>query len=201
MIAMKKIVIAAIALLCLCDTAAAQRHIEHKWHGFYAVVDGSYVMNINRTAGINREADTLSGFGLGFSGGFHFRKEAAVGVGVTYLHDPTGAFTQMPIYAELRSHFMRSRLTPYVVLQLGYTLPLGASSPTVKIDKGGMYFGAQLGGRFAIDRGFAIGLRLGYKLLSMTEVTRYEYVGKTLNYKMADATTLHVLDAGVSLYF
>ena len=198
---MKRIVIAAVALLCLCGTAAAQRHIEHKWRGFYAVVDGAYVMNFNKAPGVNGEADTLSGFGLGFSGGFHFRKEAAVGAGVTYLHDPTGALTQMPVYAELRSHFMRSRLTPYAVLQLGYTLPLGASSPTVKIDKGGMYFGAQLGGRFAIDRGFAIGVRVGYKLLNMTEVTRYEYVGNTLRYKKADPTTLHVIDAGVSLYF
>ena len=161
---MKKIIIAAVALLCLCGTAAAQRHIEYKWRGVYVVVDGSYVMNLNRapnTANGISVADTVSGYALGISGGFQFRKEAGVGVGITYLMDPTGAYTQMPVYAELRSHFMRSRLTPFVALQLGYTLPLGASSPMTKIENGGIYFGAQLGGRFAIDRGFAIGLHVG----------------------------------------
>ncbi|MCR5589062.1 MAG: outer membrane beta-barrel protein [Bacteroidales bacterium] len=198
---MKKIIIAAVALLCLCGTAAAQRHIEYKWRGAYVVVDGSYVMNLNRstsTSTIVSVADTMSGFALGVSGGFQFRKEAGVGLGVTYLLDPTGAFTQMPIYAELRSHFSRSRLTPYAVLQLGYTLPLGASSPTVKIETGGIYFGAQLGGRFAIDRSFAIGMHVGYKLLNMAEVSRFDVAHKPL---LADARSLHVIDAGVSLHF
>lgn len=198
---MKKTIIAVVALLCLCGTAAAQRHIEYKWRGVYVVVDGSYVMNINRapsTSNVISVADTMSGFALGVSGGFQFRKEAGVGLGITYLMDPTGAFTQMPVYAELRSHFMRSRLTPFAVLQIGYTLPLGASSPTVKIEHGGVYFGAQLGGRFAIDRGFAIGLHVGYKLLNMAEVSRFDVKHKPL---LADSRTLHVVDAGVSLHF
>lgn len=198
---MKKIIIAAVALLCLCGTAAAQRHIEYKWRGVYVVVDGSYVMNLNRahnTANGISVADTMSGYGLGVSGGFQFRKEAGVGLGITYIADPTGAFTQMPVYAELRSHFMRSRLTPFAVLQLGYSLPLGASSPTTKIEKGGVYFGAQFGGRYAIDRGFAIGLHVGYKMLNMTEVSRFDVNHKPL---LADARTLHMLDAGISLHF
>ena len=197
---MKRTIIAAVALLCLCGTAAAQRHIEYKWRGAYVVVDGSYVMNLNRTSGAGRDAvaDTLSGMCLGISGGFQFRKEAAVGLGIAYIYDPTGAFTQMPIYAELRSHFLRSRLTPYVALQLGYTLPLGASSPTVKVEKGGMYFGAQVGGRFAIDRKFAVGLHVGYKLLNMAEVSRFDADHKPL---LADVRTLHLLDAGISLHF
>lgn len=197
---MKKIVIVAVSLLCLCGTAAAQRHIEYKWRGFYAIIDGSYVMNINRTPGAARDAiaDTLSGLGLGFSGGFQFRKEAGVGLGVTYLYDPTGAFTQMPVYVELRSHLMRSRLTPFAVLQLGYTLPLGASSPTTKIETGGIYFGAQAGGRFAIDRGFAIGLHVGYKLLNLAQVSRFDANHNAL---LADVRTLHVLEGGLTLHF
>jgi opacity protein-like surface antigen len=198
---MKKIIIAAVALLCLCGTAVAQRHIEYKWRGVYVVVDGSYVMNLNRapnTANGISVADTMSGYALGVSGGFQFRKEAGVGLGITYIADPTGAFTQMPVYAELRSHFMRSRLTPFAVLQLGYTLPLGASSPKTKIENGGVYFGVQFGGRYAIDRGFAIGLHVGYKMLNMSEVSRFDVNHKPL---LADARTLHMLDAGISLHF
>ena len=195
---MKKTIIAAIALLCLCGTAAAQRHIEHKWHGFYAVVDGSYVHNFNRAPGLNGEADTLGGAWLGMSAGFQFRKEAGLGVGVAYIYDPNGSYTQLPVFVELRSHLTRSRLTPYVTLQGGYALPVGASSTTVKITKGGLYFGAEVGGRYAIDRDFAIGLHAGYKLLNANEVTRYEEDG---TFKKADQTALHVLSAGLSLYF
>ena len=198
---MKKTILAVVALLCLCGTAAAQRHIEYKWRGVYVVVDGSYVMNINRTpssSNVVTVADTVSGYALGISGGFQFRKEAGVGLGITYLMDPTGAFTQMPIFVELRSHFMRSRLTPFAVLQLGYTLPLGASSATTKIEKGGVYFGAQLGGRFAIDRGFAIGLHVGYKMLNMADVSLMTDKHKPL---LNDVRTLHMIDAGLSLHF
>ena len=76
---MKKAIIAVVALLCLCGTAAAQRHIEYKWRGVYVVVDGSYVMNLNRapgTSSVISVADTMSGFALGISGGFQFRKSA-----------------------------------------------------------------------------------------------------------------------------
>ncbi len=195
---MKKTILAVVALLCLCGTAAAQRHIEHKWHGFYAVVDGAYMHNLNRSAGLNGEADTLGGAWMGLSAGYSFRKEASVGAGFAYVYDPNGAYTQLPVFVELRSHVMRARLTPYFVLQGGYALPVGASSTTVKITKGGLYFGAEFGARYAIDRFFAIGIHAGYKLLNSNEVTRYEEDG---TFKKADQTALHVINAGLSFYF
>lgn len=195
---MKKIILAAVALLCLCGTAAAQRHIEYKWHGFYAVVDGAYVYNFNRAPGLNGEADTLSGAWMGLSAGFQFRKEASLGAGFAYIYDPAGAYTQLPVFLELRSHVSRARLTPYFALQVGYALPVGASSTLVKITKGGLYFGAEFGARYAVDRDFAIGFHAGYKLLNATEVTRYEADG---TFKKADPSVLHVLNAGLSFYF
>ncbi len=195
---MKKTILVAVALLCLCGTAVAQRHVEHKWRGFYAVVDGAYMHNFNRAPGLNGEADTLGGAWMGISAGFQFRKEAGLGAGFAYVYDPRGSYTHLPLFVELRSHLMRARLTPYFVLQGGYALPVGASSTTVKITKGGLYFGAEFGGRYAIDRDFAIGLHAGYKLINCTEVTRYEADGI---FKKADPSVLHVLSAGMSLYF
>ena len=195
---MKKTILVAVALLCLCGTAAAQRHIEYKWHGFYAVVDGAYMYNFNRAPGLNGEADTLSGAWMGLTAGFQFRKEASLGAGFAYVYDPAGAYTQLPVFLELRSHVSRARLTPYFALQVGYALPVGASSTTVKITKGGLYFGAEVGSRYAIDRDFAIGVHAGYKLFNATEVTRYEADG---TFKKADPSVLHVLNAGLSLYF
>lgn len=193
---MKKIIIAAVALLYLYGTAAAQRHIEFRWRGLYLVGDASYVFNINRSVDKGGAADTVSAFMPSFSCGFQFRKEAAVGVGFSYLADPSGAFRQLPIFVELRSHFMRSRITPYTVLQVGYTLPVGASSepPVTKIDEGGMFFGLEAGARYAISRSTALGLHLSYKFLHSNNVQRD-------NFTWAESKGLQLIGGGLSFYF
>ncbi len=196
---MKKTILAAVALLCLCGTAAAQRHIEYRWRGIYFVGDASYVMNLNRSAGENGLADTVSGFMPSLSGGFQFRKEAAVGLGFAYLSDPNGAFTQLPVFLELRSHFMRSQLTPYVVLQAGYSLPVGASSkpPVTKIDEGGLYLGVEVGGRYAFNRTVALGLHASYRFLQSNAVIRHDAANKPM---LTETVVLHMLGAGLSVY-
>lgn len=197
---MKRIILFAVALLCLGSTAVAQRHIEFRWRGIYFVGDGSYLFNLNRTSNESGVADTVSGFMPAFSGGFQFRKEAAVGLGFAYMADPTGAFSQLPLFVELRSHFTRDRLTPYAVLQVGYTLPVGASSepPVTKIDEGGLYLGIEAGGRFAINRSFALGLHVGYKLLQSNQVIRYDMLNEPV---FSETVVLHMLGGGLSLYF
>ena len=191
---MKKSILAAVALLCLCGTAAAQRHIEFRWRGVYVVGDLGYAFNLNRTQ------DTVAGFMPSVSGGFMFRKEASVGLGFSFLMDPTGAFSQLPVYAELRSHFTRSRLAPYTALQVGYSMPVGASSepPVTKIEEGGLYLGIELGGRYAISRSFAIGFHAGYRLLHSNAVLRSNELNEPMH---TDATTLHMLHAGVAVHF
>lgn len=191
---MKRTLIAAVTLLCLFGTAAAQRHVEFRWRGVYAVGDLGYAFNVNRTH------DTVSAFMPALSGGFMFRKEAAVGLGFTYVMDPTGAFSQLPLYAELRSHFLRSRLTPYTALQVGYSLPVGASSepPVVKIDKGGLYLGIEVGGRYAFSRSLALGFHAGYRMLHSDRVLRSDEDNVTMH---TDATTLHMINLGVALHF
>lgn len=196
---MKKTVFAAVALLCLCGTAAAQRHIEYRWRGIYFVADGTYVMNLNRSANQSGLADTVSAFMPSFSGGFQFRKEAAVGLGFAYLSDPTGAFTQLPLFVELRSHFMRSRLTPYTVLQVGYSLPVGASSepPVTKIEEGGLYLGFEVGGRYAFNRTVALGLHASYRMLQSNVVSRHDATNQPM---LEETVVLHMLGVGLSLY-
>ncbi|MGX8713673.1 MAG: hypothetical protein ACSW8I_08385 [bacterium] len=193
---MKKLFIAAVALLCLSGTAVAQRHIEFRWHGLYLVGDMSYYFNVNRSADQSGVADTVGGIMPSFSVGYSFRKEASVGLGFSYFAEPTGAFRQLPLYVELRSHFMRSRLTPYTVLQVGYSLPVGASSepPVTKIDEGGVYFGLEVGGRYAINRSLAVALHAGYKLLQSNKVQRD-------NFTWAEPKVLHLVGGGVSFYF
>ncbi len=196
---MKKTIIAAVTLLCLCGTAAAQRHIEFRWRGIYFVGDASYMMNLNRSANESGIADTVSGFMPSLSGGFQFRKEAAVGLGFAYLSDPNGAFTQLPIFVELRSHFTRDRLTPYAVLQVGYSLPVGASSkpPVTKIDEGGLYLGIEAGGRYALNRTVALGLHASYKMLQSNAVIRHDLSNAPM---LTETVVLHLIGGGLSIY-
>lgn len=197
---MKRMILAIAAVLCLFGTAQSQRHIEYKWHGAYFVVGGSYISNINRAPALNGYTDTMSAFNLNIIGGFQFRKESAVGLGVSYIADPTGAYTQMPVFAEVRSHFLRSQLTPYTAIQCGYSLPLGSSSepPSVQITKGGLYFGLEAGARYAINRNFGVGAHVAFKILQSREVSRTDETNMPLT---ADPLTLYTLSYGVSLHF
>ena len=197
---MKKTIIAAVALLCLCGTAVAQRHIEFRWHGLYCVGDASIAFNVNRSVSdASGIGDTVFGFMPSFSAGYQFRKEAAVGLGFSYLADSKGAFTQMPIFVELRSHFMRSQWTPYTVLQIGYSLPLGKSSepPSTKIEEGGLYFGLEAGARYAFSRSVAVGLHAGYKLLYSNKVQRTDALSNPI---LSESVALSMINLGVSFY-
>ncbi|MBR1766786.1 MAG: outer membrane beta-barrel protein [Bacteroidales bacterium] len=198
---MKKIILAAVALLCLQGTAAAQRHIEYRWHGIYFVGDASYVTNaLTRSSSDQQIVDTVSGFMASLSGGYQFRKEAGVGLGFSYFSDPTGAFTQLPLYVELRSHFSRSRWTPYTVLQVGYTMPVGASSepPITKIDEGGLYLGIEFGYRYAFNRTVALAGHIGYHFMQSNSVIRHDAITNAPILK--DHVVQHLIGGGLSLY-
>lgn len=200
---MKKTLFAILALVALCGVARAQRHIEYRWRGFYVVGDASYGINLNRQID---EFDTipceLNAMMPGVSLGFQFSKEAGVGLGFNYVADPSGAYTQMPLYAELRSHFLRSQLTPYMVLQVGYCLPLGASSEPdpvgTEIKEGGLYFGLEAGVRYAISRNLAVAGHVGYRLLQANEVLRTDLLDRPI---LNPPVNLHVLSFGASFYF
>ena len=196
---MKKLILAIVAMVCLCGTTMAQRHIEFRWRGIYFVGDGSYAVNLNRGVNDNGFADTVAAFMPAVSVGYQFRKEAAAGMGFAYLADPTGSFTQMPLYAELRSHFSRSRFSPYTVLQLGYSIPVGSSNKEsgTKIEEGGVYFGVEVGGRYALTRSVALGIHGGYRLMTSNKVYRIFSDGTGFS----ESVTLHTLVAGLSLYF
>ena len=200
---MKKIVIAIVTIAALCGVAQAQRHVEFRWHGVYLVGDMSYGVNLNRSADeADTIASTLNALMPGISLGYQFRKEACLGLGFNYVADPTGAYTQLPVYAELRSHFWRDQLTPYTVLQVGYSLPLGTSSAadpvSSKIEEGGLYFGLEAGVRYAINRSTAIAGHVGYRLLQSNLVNRTDVNGHPI---LATPVSLHVLTFGVSFYF
>ena len=200
---MKKIVLAIVTLVALCGASQAQRHIEYRWHGVYVTGDMSYGMNINRTPDeFDVIGDTLSCVMPSITVGYSFRKEAALGLGFTYVADPTGAYTQLPLFVELRSHFSRNQLTPYTVLQAGYTMPLGASSVAdpyaSAIEEGGLYLGIEAGVRYAFSRQVAVAGHVGYRMMQSNVVHRRDAEGTSI---VAPPVVLHVLAVGATLYF
>lgn len=194
----RKIVCIAVALLCFSSTVVAQRHASFRWRGFYSAIGGAYAFNVNRNADINGVADTMAGFELEISCGYQFSRAAGVGVGINYIHDINGIYNMLPTYVELRSHILRTELTPYTVVQVGYNIPLGVATERVKVEEGGLYFATTLGIRYSFNKNIALGLHGGYQLLNLHNVSRKDSEGTPI---LADVTSLHIVNAGLTLYF
>jgi hypothetical protein len=142
--------------------AVSPVHIEFKYLGLYGVTDLMCAYDLT-------ESVLLAG--LNFSGGWQFSKHTGFGVGVSYLSDPDGVFTQMPLFVELRTHYLRNQLTPFTTLSAGYTLPMGKRGGPAdykrEVIQGGMMMGISVGARYAIHRFFSINAYVGYQMHSI----------------------------------
>lgn len=181
-------------LLCSACLAGVQaQHIEYKWYGIYGEVDYAHLINVN-------SEDTASFNGFTAICGFQFRKEVGVGLGVSYLKDPTDAYSQMPIFIELRSHYLSSRLSPYSAIQVGYSFPLKTTNGgkyAITVKEGGVTFALLAGGRFAITQKFGVNLFAGYQMIMLNKVEH-----QFLNVPAEEhASLLHNIKFGVGLNF
>ena len=185
----------AFIMLCLAATTGVQaQHIEFKWHGLYGMVDYSYMTNYNT----NNYKATFNEFN--FVAGWQVRKETAFGFGFSYLHDPSGAFTQMPLFVEYRCHFLDSRISPFAAVQAGYSIPTGSSSggpDAISITQGGMSLSITTGARYAIMKNLGINIHVGYQALMMNEV---EQMRDNILVKK-EGQVLHNIKIGVGINF
>ena len=179
-------------LLFATFSASAQRppspsslppHIELKYYGFYCVVDYVSLMHFSSENGAYMDQygkmhyfeDIYSLHGITAVAGWQWRKESAVGLGFSYLNDPLGSFSQIPVFVEYRSHFTRSRLTPFTSVQLGYSIPFGSKNKAVeytRINEGGITFSVLAGLRFAFTHRLGINLNVGYQFIQCRNVER-----------------------------
>lgn len=159
-------------------------HIEFKYYGFYCVVDYTHMFCFTNFSGQYMEPMTgqIMGFydnyhlnGISAVAGWQWRKETALGVGFSYLNDPIKSFSQIPVFLEFRSHFLRSRLTPFTSLQIGYTVPFGSKNAGyeyTRIDRGGVTFAINIGLRFAFKQKFGMNIYGGYQMIQLNSVER-----------------------------
>lgn len=164
--------------------SSSPQHIEFKYYGFYCVVDYTHMFCFTNFSGQYMEPTTgqVIGFndnynlnGVSAVAGWQFRKETALGLGFSYLNDPLKAFSQIPVFLEFRSHFLRNRLTPFTSAQVGYTIPFGTKSTGVeytRINEGGVTFAINIGLRFAIKQRLGINVYGGYQMIQLRSVER-----------------------------
>lgn len=160
------------------------KHVEFKYYGFYSVIDYTYMFCLPHESGQYMEpvTGTIVGFtdsyalnGITAIAGWQFRKETSLGVGFSYLNDATGAFSQIPVFAELRSHYLRNRVTPFTAVQMGYSIPFGSKNLVeeyTKIDQGGITLGLEGGIRFAVAQKFGLNVYAGYQMIQLRSVER-----------------------------
>lgn len=148
-------------------------HIEFKYYGFYSVIDYTFMTNLNKVHGEYIDDYVLNG--ITAVAGWQWRKESAVGLGFSYLNDATGSFSQIPVFLEFRSHFLRNRVTPFTAVQLGYSIPFGSKNAELdytRIDEGGITMGFSAGIRFAIKQKLGLNVYAGYQLIQNNSVER-----------------------------
>lgn len=189
---MKKSVI-LLSLLTIAVAASAgpvslsestPRHIEFKYYGFYSVIDYTFMTNSTKESGQYLDPSTNSVVvytdkyvlnGITAVAGWQWRKESGIGIGFSYLNDAEGSFSQIPVFVEFRSHYLRNRITPFTAVQLGYSIPFGsknAAEDYTRIDEGGITFGFEAGARFAVSQKFGLNLGLGYQMIQLNSVER-----------------------------
>ncbi len=202
---MKKIVFLLVAVVSLM-AAQAQQHVEFKWHRMYGVAGYEFSSNINPIhfdldEGANLEYGTKATMhGIYAICGWQIRKESGIGLGVEFLKDFAGGLTQLPVFVEVRSHYLRSQLTPYTSAYVGYSIPLGfygTGAAYTKIEAGGPTFGLNVGGRYAFNRKMGISAFIGYQLITLRKVGLY--ADGVLH--ITQPVTMHNFKAGVGFNF
>ncbi|MBQ1408879.1 MAG: hypothetical protein IIY87_03885 [Bacteroidales bacterium] len=188
---MRKILLPLLLVFAFAAKAAeppaptpAPQHVEFKYYGFYSVVDFTRMFCLPHFSGQYQDpvTGTIVGFndkynlnGITAVAGWQWRKETALGLGFSFLNDPLKSFSQIPVFVEFRSHYLRSRISPFTCLQLGYSVPFGSKNPVesyTRIVEGGITFAFSVGARFAIKQRFGINLYAGYQLIQLNSVER-----------------------------
>lgn len=168
---MKKVVLLLAAVMTLMTMQA--QHVEFKWHRLYGVAGCDFSTNINKLT--YEDKATFADFYA--VGGWQIRKESGIGLGVEYKMDMAGGYTQLPVFVEVRSHFMRNQVTPFTSVYVGYSIPLGMSGGTdkvVQILQGGPTWGFNVGARYAFNRKRGINAFVGYQGIFLNSVDLIE---------------------------
>lgn len=191
---MKKIAFFA-ALLCFVWTAVCQ-HDTFREYGFYGTASYNFSTNLNRS-----DYQTVLN-GLTVTGGFQIRPKTCIELGVGFLADSKGVFTQVPLTVGLRTHYLDRWITPFTDVYAGYALPLKKMGTVddfrMKVDQGGVTVGVNIGARISMSRKWAINAYVGWHFFMINDMHVYNLD----NFPVArDVWGAHCLKIGLGAMF
>lgn len=167
---MKKITI-LVAFFCIVATAFCQR-ATFREYGFYGTASYNFSTNLNR-----KDYQSLLN-GITLTGGFQIRPKTCIELGVGFLADSKGVFTQVPITVGLRTHYLNNWITPFTDLYAGYSLPLktlgsDADGHRMKVGQGGVTVGVNVGARISMSHKWAINAYVGWHFFMVNDLEVY----------------------------
>ncbi|MCQ2274889.1 MAG: porin family protein [Bacteroidales bacterium] len=175
---MKKTILLLLSMVALM-AAQAQQHVEFKWHRMYGVAGYSFTTNISSLQyqyDGGQFDDKAAMQGVYAVGGWQIRKESGIGLGVEFMKDFASGYTMLPVFVEVRSHYLRNQISPFTSVYVGYSIPLGFSgmgTDYVKIETGGPAWGLNVGARYAINRKMGVNAFIGYQGIFLNRVNVY----------------------------
>lgn len=152
----------------------AARVYEGKSKGYYGIAQ---VGLTDFPAGGNLAMASIS-----LINGYQFNRYVGLGLGIGG-DISTHKVYNMPVFADLRINFLKTRVTPFVAIDLGYNAQFtqtydyysGDTKPQVYH---GMVFNPSLGVKVGISKKVGASLALGYKMLGVNaSYTSYSYYG------------------------
>ena len=134
--------------------------IEQQKTGFYGMLSGGGTL-----AFLAKDSGAVLA-GAEFVAGYRWSLYSGVGAGIGFYKDMNDLHTTLPIFIEVRNHFMRNRFSPFSVISAGYSIPNGRVSNYRSLQsgvvKGGPMVGITLGVRYLFTKRTGINLFVGY---------------------------------------
>ena len=192
---MKKIGL-LLAFVSVIGAAVAQ-HAPFREYGFYGTA--SYTMLTN----VNRSTYTFLLNGVNVTGGFQIRPKTCVELGVGFLGDSKGVFSQVPLTLGLRTHYLDSWITPTTELYAGYSFFLkkrgdNSNGDKMQINSGGVTAGVNVGARMTVSRKLAVNVYVGWQFFMVNEFEVFDQQKNTL---LKDSWAPHCFRFGLGLMF
>ena len=121
--------------------------------------------------GLDGYGSPTIGINLDIFGGWQFNRYFGIGGGVGIMS--LGEHSSVPVYANIRSHFMKTSTTLYGDLNIGYGAFIGSNLSTIPGFKalGGLYARPAIGIRFKSCKKTHATLDLGY----IFQAAKYDY--------------------------
>jgi hypothetical protein len=116
-------------------------------------------------------------FSLNVINGYIFNPYFMIGIGIGMDASTQNVF-MMPLFEDIRVHFLKGKVSPYFDLRIGYNAEFVTSYGQLNIDHG-FLCNPSLGARVALNKKAALSFGIGFKLIATKSNDYYNYYYNT----------------------